>query len=103
HAYFLVGGDPKVPIIYEVDRSRDGKSFSTRRVVAIQHGQQIFVLAVSFHNDEEGITHQMPMPDVPSPEELPSEAQIRARLVASMPEPVRRYYERERPIELRPV
>src|SRR5437868_8079292 len=58
HAYFLVGGDPKVPIIYEVDRSRDGKSFTTRRVVAIQHGQQIFVLAVSFHNDEEGLTHQ---------------------------------------------
>ena len=56
HAYFLVGGDPKVPIIYEVDRSRDGKSFTTRRVVAIQHGQQIFVLAVSFH------TYSRPIP-----------------------------------------
>src|SRR5215470_8235500 len=59
HAYFLLPGDPKVPIIYEVDRSRDGKSFATRRVVAIQHGEQIFVLAVSFHNDEEGLTHQV--------------------------------------------
>jgi len=103
HCYFLIGGDPKVPIIYEVDRIRDGKSFTTRRVVAIQHGQQIFVLAVSFHNDEEGLTHQAQMPDVPSPDELPTEAEIRAKVIASMPEPVRRYYERERPIETRPV
>ena len=55
HAYFLIGGDPKVPIIYEVDRIRDGKSFTTRRVVAIQHGQAIFTLMVSFHNDEDGL------------------------------------------------
>ena len=103
HCYFLVGGDPKVPIIYEVDRSRDGKSFTTRRVVAIQHGQQIFVLAVSFHNDEEGLTHQATMPDVPPPEDLPTEAEIRGKLMDMMPEPVRRYYQRERPIELRPV
>src|SRR5213075_718735 len=81
HAYFLLGGDPKVPIIYEVDRSRDGKSFTTRRVVAIQHGQQIFVLAVSFHNDEEGLTHQAQMPDVPPPDELPTEAEIRAKVI----------------------
>jgi acyl-CoA thioesterase-2 len=103
HAYFLIGGDPKVPIIYEVDRIRDGKSFTTRRVVAIQHGQAIFTLMVSFHNDEEGLSHQASMPDVPPPEKLPSEAELRAKVVASMPEPVRRYYERERPIELRPV
>ena len=103
HCYFLVGGDPKVPIIYEVDRSRDGKSFTTRRVVAIQHGQQIFVLAVSFHNDEEGLTHQAPMPEVPPPEELPSEAQIRETVLPTMPEAVQRYYRSERPIELRPV
>jgi len=103
HAYFLIGGDPKVPIIYEVDRIRDGKSFTTRRVVAIQHGQAIFTLMVSFHNDEEGLSHQATMPDVPPPEKLPSEAELRAKVVASMPEPVRRYYERERPIELRPV
>jgi acyl-CoA thioesterase-2 len=103
HAYFLVGGDPKVPIIYEVDRIRDGKSFTTRRVVAIQHGQAIFTLMVSFHNDEEGLTHQTSMPQVPPPEELPSEAQIKATILPTMPEAVRRYYESERPIELRPV
>jgi len=103
HAYFLVGGDPKVPIIYEVDRIRDGKSFTTRRVVAIQHGQAIFTLAVSFHNDEEGLSHQVPMPDVPPPEELPTEAEVRTKALPLMPEPARRYYERERPIELRPV
>jgi acyl-CoA thioesterase-2 len=103
HAYFLVGGDPKVPIIYEVDRIRDGKSFTTRRVVAIQHGQAIFTLMVSFHKDEEGLTHQAPMPQVPPPEDLPSEAQIKATILPTMPEAVRRYYESERPIELRPV
>src|SRR5215813_8816279 len=61
HAYFLIGGDPKVPIIYEVDRIRDGKSFTTRRVVAIQHGQAIFTLMVSYHNDESWIEHQTSM------------------------------------------
>src|SRR5437588_11952106 len=103
HAYFLLAGDPKVPIIYEVDRIREGKSFTTRRVIAIQHGQAIFAMAVSFHRDEPGLTHQAKMPDVPKPEELPSEAEIKERVLPLMPEPVRRYYERERPIELRPV
>lgn len=103
HAYFLIGGDPKVPIIYEVDRIRDGKSFTTRRVVAIQHGQAIFTLMVSFHNDEPGLEHQAPMPDVPPPEDLPSEAQIKATVLPNMPEAVQRYYRSERPIELRPV
>ncbi len=104
HAYFLLAGDPKVPIIYEVDRIRDGKSFTTRRVVAIQHGQPIFSMAVSFHNEEEqAFAHQAQMPDVPGPEKLPSEAEVRERILPMMPEPVRRYYERERPIELRPV
>ena len=102
HAYFLLGGDPKVPIIYEVDRIRDGRSFTTRRVTAIQHGHAIFSMEVSFHIAEEGLTHQIPMPDVPGPEELPSEASIRQGM-HQMPEPMRRYYERERPIELRPV
>src|SRR5712672_2397967 len=83
HAYFMLGGDPKVPIIYDVDRIRDGKSFTTRRVVAIQHGEAIFTMAVSFHRIEPGIEHQAQMPAVP--------------------EPVRRYYERARPIELQPV
>jgi acyl-CoA thioesterase II len=102
HAYFLLGGDPKVPIIYEVDRIRDGRSFTTRRVTAIQHGHAIFSMEVSFHIAEEGLTHQIPMPDVPKPDELPNEVTIRQG-VHQMPEPMRRYYERERPIELRPV
>jgi len=103
HAYFLLGGDPRVPIIYEVDRIRDGRSFTTRRVNAIQHGRAIYSMAVSFHVAEEGLTHQLAMPEVPKPEALPSEAEIRNGLLTRMPEPVRRYYERERPIELRPV
>ena len=103
HAYFLLAGDPKVPIIYDVERVRDGKSFTTRRVKAIQHGQPIFVTSVSFHRHEPGMEHQAKMPDVPKPEELPSEAEIRERVLPLMPDPVRRYYERERPIELRPV
>jgi acyl-CoA thioesterase-2 len=103
HAYFLLGGDPKVPIIYEVDRIRDGKSFTTRRVIAIQHGHAIFSMSVSFHIAEQGLTHQFKMPDVPKPDELPNEAELKERVWPLMPEPVRRYYERERPIELRPV
>ena len=103
HAYFLLGGDPKVPIIYEVDRIRDGRSFTTRRVVAIQHGHAIFSMSVSFHVAEEGLSHQIKMPDVPKPDELPSEAEDKEKVGRYMPEPVRRYYERERPIELRPV
>jgi acyl-CoA thioesterase II len=103
HGYFLLPGDPKIPIIYQVDRIRDGKSFTTRRVVAIQHGRPIFSMSASFHNDEEGLAHQAPMPKVPSPEDLPSEADVKSRILPMMPDPVRRYYERERPIELRPV
>ena len=103
HGYFMLPGDPKVPIIYEVDRIRDGRSFTTRRVVAIQHGHAIFTMAASFHVDEEGLSHQAPMPDVPTPDQLPSEAEIKAKTMPIMPDAVRRYYERERPIELRPV
>src|SRR4051812_5871268 len=77
HAYFLRPGDPRVPIIYEVDRIRDGSSFTTRRVVAIQHGRAIFHLSASFHIDETGPDHQYVMPVVPPPEELPT---LRERL-----------------------
>ena len=70
HAYFLRPGDPNVPILYEVDRIRDGRSFTTRRVVAIQHGRAIFNMSASFHVDEQGLDHQFPMPDVPDPETL---------------------------------
>src|SRR5579872_6806371 len=103
HAYFLLGGDPKVPIIYEVDRIRDGRSFTTRRVNAIQHGKAIYSMSVSFHVREDGPEHQLTMPVVPTPDALPSEAEIRKHMLAKMPDPARRYYERERPIELRPV
>ena len=92
HAYFLLGGDPKVPIIYEVERIRDGRSFTTRRVTAIQHGHAIFSMAVSFHGAEEGLSHQFPMPDVPKPDALPSETEIRQRMLHLLPDPVRRYY-----------
>jgi len=71
HAYFLRRGDCHAPIVYDVDRSRDGKSFSSRRVVAIQHGEQIFNMAASFQVAERGFDHQIPMPKVPSPETLP--------------------------------
>ena len=71
HAYFLRPGDPAAPILYDVDRIRDGRSFATRRVVAIQHGQAIFNLACSFHVEEDGLEHQSPMPDVPVPDEVP--------------------------------
>src|SRR5271154_5701037 len=103
HAYFLLGGDPKVPIIYEVDRIRDGKSFTTRRVNAIQHGRAIYSMSGSFHVAEEGLTHQLEMPAVPLPDALPSEAEVKAHILPRMPDPVRRYYQSERPIELRPV
>jgi acyl-CoA thioesterase-2 len=103
HAYFLLGGDPKVPIIYEVDRIRDGKSFTTRNVKAIQHGHAIFSMSVSFHTAEPGLNHQVKMPDVPRPDELPSDEELKDRIYPLLPEPARRYYERERPIEFRPV
>jgi acyl-CoA thioesterase II len=103
HAYFVLPGDPKVPIIYEVDRIRDGGSFTTRGVKAIQHGKAIFSMMASFHRDEPGFSHQAPMPDVPPPEKLPSEEDMKKGVLPTMPEPVRRYFERERPIEMRPV
>jgi acyl-CoA thioesterase-2 len=103
HAYFLRAGDPSVPIIYHVDRIRDGGSFSTRRVVAIQHGLAIFSMAVSFHKEETGLEHQIKMPEVPPPESLPSEAELKECLIDRLPEPVKAYWQRERPIEIRPV
>jgi acyl-CoA thioesterase-2 len=103
HGYFLLAGDPKIPIIYDVERIRDGRSFTTRRVKAIQHGQPIFTLSASFQVEEEGFSHDTMMPSVPDPDDLPNEQDIRARVMPLMPDPVRKYFERERPIELRPV
>ena len=103
HAYFLRAGDPRVPILYEVDRSRDGRSFSARRVVAIQHGAPIFTMSCSFEVQEPGLEHQSVMPDVPAPESLKSEQQWRNDIVEQIPEHVRGWFMRARPIEMRPV
>ena len=103
HAYFLRRGDFNAPIVYEVDRSRDGASFSSRRVVAIQHGQQIFNMAASFQIAEDGPDHQVPMPEVAPPEELPDlTAEVRKHL-ARMPAERRRFWSLERPFEFRSV
>ena len=103
HAYFLLPGDPKVPILYEVDRSRDGKSFSSRRVVAIQHGRPIFHMAVSFQVEEPGLEHQIDPPDVPPPGDLPSEDDFRREMADKIPQQYREHFLRRRPIEVRPT
>ena len=103
HAYFMRPGDPTVPILYEVDRIRDGNSFTTRRVVAIQHGHAIFSMEASFQIAEPGFDHQIAMPKAPAPEDLPSEAELKEAYLHGAPPSVRRYWEHERPIELRPV
>ena len=103
HAYFLIGGDPNHPIVYEVERIRDGGSFTTRRVRAIQHGRPIFAMSVSFHKHEVSFEHHMEFPDVPPPEELPSEHELRERIVDHLPKNMRSYWDHERPIEMRPV
>jgi len=103
HAYFLLGGDPKAPIIYDVERIRDGGSFTTRRVKAIQHGRAIFSMSVSFHRPEDGFEHASEMPEVADPNDLPSEAELNAALAQQLPDNMRSYLARERPIEMRPV
>ena len=103
HGYFILPGDPRIPIIYEVERTRDGRSFTTRLVKAIQHGQPIFTLSASFHAEEPGLEHAATMPDVPDPDRLPSEADMQKQAMPQMPDSMRKYFERERPIELRPV
>ncbi|MEV8361289.1 acyl-CoA thioesterase [Streptomyces niveus] len=79
HAYFLRAGDPGAPIVYTVDRIRDGRSFTTRRVVAVQHGQPIFHLSASFQTYEDGLEHQAAMPPAPDPESLPTAAELLPR------------------------
>lgn len=103
HAYFVRPGDPAVPILYDVENIRDGGSFATRRVVAIQHGKPIYFMTVSFQDDEDGFEHQAPMPDVPPPEQLLGEADLKAQFMTQAPSHIRAYWERPRPIELRPV
>ncbi|HLA31441.1 MAG TPA: acyl-CoA thioesterase II [Pseudomonas sp.] len=103
HGYFLRPGDAALPVVYQVDRVRDGGSFSTRRVTAIQKGKPIFTCSASFQFDEQGNHHQNPMPQVPGPEELKSETEL-SRLVAAMiPERMRERATSDKPIEIRPV
>lgn len=104
HCYFVQAGDAQIPIIYQVERLRDGKSYSTRRVTAIQHGNAIVSVMVSFHAKEEGaFDHQDVMPDVPPPDTLTAEKLSKQPIFPEMPEIIHRYYEPGRPVELRPV
>ncbi len=103
HGDFLLAGDPAHPILYEVERTRDGGSFTTRRVKAIQRGQAIFTMSVSFHKNEEGFEHALEMPEVPPPEALPSAGELIVRLIDTLPKNMQSYWKRENPIELRPV
>jgi acyl-CoA thioesterase-2 len=103
HAYFIRPGDPSIPVIYSVDRARDGGSFTTRRVVAIQHGRQIFNMSASFHVAEQGWDYQHPMPDVPPPDGLLERAELRQQIIDQVPEKHRSDFLRQRPIELREI
>jgi acyl-CoA thioesterase-2 len=104
HGYFMRPGDTSLPIVYEVDRIRDGGSFTTRRVVAIQHGQAIFSLEASFQTEEGGLEHQVPMPrGVPAPETLRDQRQLIQEFGDAVPYGIRRYWERDRPVEMKPA
>ncbi|MGH7893144.1 MAG: acyl-CoA thioesterase II [Candidatus Binatia bacterium] len=103
HAYFLRPGDPKAPIVYQVDRIRDGRTFATRRVVAIQHGEAIFVLSASFQRPEDGPVHGLAMPDVPDPETLPTTEERLATVKDELHPEVWKWITRERPIDTRSV
>jgi acyl-CoA thioesterase-2 len=103
HGYFLLTGDVDRPIVYEVDRIRNGGSFSTRRVRAIQHGDAIFNMSASFQVDEEGFEHQDAMPEVEGPEGLYSQTELARRVSDQIPEPLRERFTAESPIEIRPV
>ncbi len=103
HGDFLLAGDPSLPIVYDVERTRDGGSFTTRRVKAIQHGAAIFTMSASFHKLEEGLEHQSAMPDVPAPEALPNPKDLIAGLIDKLPAAMRSYWERDRPIDMRVV
>jgi acyl-CoA thioesterase II len=103
HAYFLRRGDFNSPIVYEVDRALDGKHFSSRRVVAIQNGRQIFNMSASFQLPETGLEHQVSMPDVPQPESLPDLESHYREVADKLPAAARRVLQQKRPFEFRPV
>ncbi|WP_419163412.1 acyl-CoA thioesterase [Candidatus Palauibacter sp.] len=103
HAYFILAGDLDIPVVYFVDRLRDGRSFLTRRVTAIQHGRAIFNMSASFHKEEDGLSHQAAMPDVPPPEELESQLDVIRRHADRIPEGRRDLLTQDRPIDRRLV
>lgn len=103
HGYFILPGDVNTPIVYFVDRLRDGRSFATRRVTAIQKGAAIFNMAASFQVAESGVEHQSDMPEVPGPDELPRELDLIRQIADRIPEPLRAIYTQDRPIDVRPV
>jgi len=103
HGYFLRAGDLGAPIVYFVDRPRDGGSFTSRRVTAIQHGEAIFHLSASFHSHEQGLEHQMAMPNVPGPDELAPELDLIREMADRIPDALRPILTQDRPIDFRPV
>ena len=103
HAYFIRPGDPSIPVVYQVDRARDGGSFTTRRVVAIQHGRQILNMSASFHVAEDGWHHQHPMPEVEGPDNLADRTTLRQTVVDRIPEKYHEEFLRPRPIDIREV
>lgn len=103
HAYFMRAGNEDYPIVYRVVRDFDGRSFANRRVIAMQQGKPILNMIASFQSPEDGLSHQFPMPDVPPPEALKSEGELREEIQAHVPEKLRRFFLRARPIEIRPV
>ena len=103
HAYFLRAGDPEFPIVYDVDRSRDGKSFTVRRVVAIQHGRPIFNMAASFQVDQEGVEHQFTAPEVPGPDEIGEAEPLPKEYMDNIPRKFQRWFKRAGPFEFRSV
>lgn len=103
HGYFLRAGDHEAPIVYDVDRSRDGRSFTARRVVAIQHGRPIFTLSASFQLEQEGLEHQFEMPDTPDPDELPVTQEFSPEDMAKAPLKLQRWFNRFGPFEFRTV
>ena len=103
HGYFLLAGDPNAEIVYDVERIRDGGSFTTRRVKAIQHGRAIFAMSASFHKAEDSYDHQSTMPAVPPPEDLPSVKQLVQQMMTKLPENMQAYWNREHPIDVRIV
>ena len=103
HAYFVRPGDMEAPIVYDVERIRDGRSFAVRRVHAIQHGRPIFSMMASFQQPEPGYEHQDSMPDVPPPEELVLESELRTRWLEDCPAPLKPGYQQELAIEFKPV